>query len=121
MDITSIAPTILTWLDKIAAYAPHIALLGTVGLGVFLAHRNITSKFNAYDYFIDSSTGKASVPKTLQIVAGLTGTWIVIDMAANKTLTVDFFITYLAALGVSEGWSKFIGAKFGKAPDSDNK
>ena len=71
MDFISIA-------HRLLSYVPHVTLLGGIGLAVILAHKNSNCSFNAYDYFIDSATGKASITKTLQVIAGLTGTWVIV-------------------------------------------
>ena len=81
---------------------------------IYSADRSPKSTFSVYDYFIDPVTKQASITKTLQVIAGITGTWIVTIMAINKTLTVDFFSVYLAAMGLSEAFSKFVSAKYPK-------
>lgn len=98
--------------DQILSYIPNVGLLFTLALIIFIAHRAKDVNFNAFDYLIDPSTGKASITKTLQIVAGVTATWIVIRLAIHDKLSVEMFVVYLCALGVSEAWSKFVGAKY---------
>lgn len=108
--------------EVIQAYIPNVVLLMLLVLVLFIAHRNKDTRFNAYDFFIDPVTQKASITRTMQVMAGVTATWIVIRLAAHNQLTVDLFAVYLGALGISEAWSKFIGAKYVAPPTPpDNK
>ena len=93
-------------------YLPNILLVLLVFVTILVAHNTGNHKFSAFDYLMDPATGKASITKTLQIIAGLSATWIVIRMAIQNTLTVELFTVYLGALGVSEAWSKWVGAKY---------
>ena len=102
----------MIYLHKLLNYLPQIAIFISLIAIIYSAHKSSESKFNIFDYFIDPVTGKASITKSLQITAGLTATWVIVKLAMNNTLTVDMFGVYLAALGVSEAWSRFIGAKY---------
>jgi hypothetical protein len=53
------------------------------------------------------------------MLAGLTATGIVITFTIGNSLTVEFFSVYLAAMGISEGWAKFVGAKYMNTTQSD--
>jgi hypothetical protein len=99
------------------AYAPQGVIFLAGALIIWRAHVNAGSKFNVFDYFSDESSGKASITRTLQMLAGLTATWIVVKLAVAGTLSTEMFGVYLAALGVSAGWSKYISAKFGTKND----
>jgi len=110
---------ITNMLDKLHLYIPQLSIMIGMIWIIYSAHKS-TNSFNVFDYLIDPTTNKASITKTLQIVAGLTATWIVCRMAINNNLTTEFFTVYLAALGVSEAWSKFIGAKYGST-DKETK
>ena len=90
---------------------PHITVLLALVLLLIIAHRSSESKFNVFDYFIGTD-GKASWSKTAQVIAGVTATIVVIKASAHNTLNESIFAIYLGALGVSEGWSKYVGAKF---------
>jgi hypothetical protein len=63
----------------------------------------------------DQCTGKtqASVPKILQIVGGLTGTFCVVKMAILGSLTWDIFAVYLAYVASIDGFTRFLLAKYG--------
>lgn len=101
-------------------YLPNILLVLLLFITIVIAHTTSKHNFNAYDYLIDPATGKASITKTLQILAGLSSTWIVIRLAVNNNLTVEMFTVYLGALGVSEAWSKWVGAKYLKDSTPNN-
>lgn len=103
----------MIYLHKFLNYLPQIAIFISLIAIIYSAHKSSDSKFSVFDYLIDPATGKASITKTLQVTAGITATWVVVKLAVDNTLTVDMFGVYLAALGVSEAWSRFIGAKYG--------
>ena len=42
----------------------------------------------------------------------MAATWTIVKEASGNTLTSDMFTIYLAAMGISEGWSKYIGCKY---------
>lgn len=101
MDLTILTP-----------YAPIIIALLAIIAVLTVAHKAKSVNFSIFDYFIDPATNKASITKTLQVSAGVTATWVVVKMTASGTLTAEMFGIYLAALGISEGWSKYVGAKY---------
>lgn len=99
-----------------------MAIVGIIIM--YYANKSKVSTFDIYDYLIDPVTKKASTTKTLQIIAGLTGTWVVTTMAVNKSLTVDFFGVYLTAMGLSEAFGKFVSARYpdtSKSADKSNE
>lgn len=104
-------------LTELHQYFPHLVTVLLLFWILYKAHTDTASTFRIYDYFIDPVTNKASITKTLQMIAGLSGTWIVCKMEVDKTLTVDFFGVYLAAMGLSEAYTKFVGAKYGSKSD----
>ena len=53
-----------------------------------------------------------SLTKFLQLVGGITGTWMVVYTTLHEKLTYDLLLVYLAYVGAIEGWSKFIAAKY---------
>lgn len=103
-------------LEQIQQYLPQITIFTVLSILIYFAHKSTASTFNVFDYFLDPVTRRASITRTGQTIAILTATWIVAKQAALSTLTVEMFAVYLAALGVSEAWSKLIGAKYGVSP-----
>ena len=94
-------------------YAPHMVLVVILGVLLYNAHKNKDSSFSVFDYFTDHVTGKASISRTLQLIAGLTATWVIVQFTASGKLTYDIFGLYLIAVGASEAWTKYVAAKFG--------
>lgn len=64
---------------------------------------------------VDQATGKmrASATKILQIVGGITGTFIVIKLTLQNNISFDIFGAYLAYVASIEGFSKFMVARYG--------
>lgn len=61
---------------------------------------------------------RVSMTKVLQLVGGLTATWIMIKLTLTGGLTEALFGLYLTYVGAIEGYSKFITAKYGYAEKS---
>lgn len=85
------------------------------------AQRDPDSDFDWVDLFtsVDQPTGKvkASVSKILQIIGGITGTFIVIKLTITGLITFDIFAAYLAYVASIEGFSKFMIARYGAGSD----
>lgn len=62
---------------------------------------------------IKSKPRKVSLTKLLQLVGGVTGTWIMITTTLHNNLTPELLMIYLTYVGAIEGWSKFITARYG--------
>lgn len=54
-----------------------------------------------------------SLTKMLQLIGGITATWVLIKLTIGGGLTEAIFGIYLAYVGSIEGYSKFISAKYG--------
>lgn len=65
------------------------------------------NKFHWID-IISNPDGSASLTRVLQFSAGVTATWVIIKLTVNNNLGIEFFGTYLAAMGISEGFTKWI-------------
>ena len=59
-----------------------------------------------------SSGGHLSLTKTLNMIGGLIGSFIVIKMTLQSTLTPEIFLIYLAYCAGTEGFSKYLSAKY---------
>ena len=81
------------------------------------AAKDPDSNFDWEDLFTstDQATGevKASVTKILQIVGGITGTFVVVKLTLTNSITFDIFAAYLAYVASIEGFSKFMIARYG--------
>lgn len=64
------------------------------------------------DMITSKASNRISLTKFLQLVGGLTGTWIMIYMTLHDRLTYDIFVIYLTYVGACEGFSKYISAKY---------
>ncbi|BCG50048.1 hypothetical protein [Ralstonia phage RP13] len=103
----------MTFLSDInTSYVPYIIVAVLVSFIVYIAHKAKSSNFSIFDLVMDPSTGKASVTKLWQNVAAGTASVAIIQQSANHTLTDTMLAVYLGALGVSEAWSRFVGAKY---------
>lgn len=61
-----------------------------------------------------TKNGRAvSLTKVLQLIGGLTSTWIMIKLTLTNSLTEPLFGLYLTYVGAIEGYSKFVAAKYG--------
>jgi hypothetical protein len=60
-----------------------------------------------------ANNGTVSTTKVLQLIGGFTGTFVVVKLAMAAALNWDMFSIYLAYVASIDGYSKFIGAKYG--------
>jgi hypothetical protein len=98
------------------SYLPYISVVILIALITYYAHKAKEGNFNFYDLVLDPATNKASITRVWQNVGAGTGTVIVIQLAVNGKLDDTTFAIYLGALGVSEAFSRFIGAKYYNNP-----
>ena len=57
--------------------------------------------------------GKAvSLTKVLQLIGGVTATWVIIKLTLSAALSAEIFGIYLMYVASIEGYSKFIAAKY---------
>lgn len=92
---------------------PSVGIM-IVLLGIFVLFYRI-QKSNKLD-FADMITkdGKSiSLTKVLQLIGGITSTWIMIKLTMTGGLTEALFGLYLTYVGAIEGYSKFVSAKYG--------
>jgi hypothetical protein len=54
-----------------------------------------------------------SLTKVLQLIGGITATWVIVKMTLTGSLTESIFGLYLTYVGAIEGYSKFVAAKYG--------
>jgi hypothetical protein len=98
-----------TNLDPLAAVIAFLALMF-----IFMLWRaTVSGKLDWQDMITSKGSNKVSLTKVLQLVGGVTGTWMMVYLTLRGTVSSDFFLTYLAYVGAIEGWSKFIAAKYG--------
>lgn len=81
------------------------------GLLILFYHIQTTDKLEFADIITKDGKG-VSLTKLLQLLGGLTGTWVIIKMAAQGGLSAEIFGVYLTYVASVEGFSKFISAKY---------
>ena len=64
---------------------------------------------------------KVSTTKVLQLIGGVVGTWVIIQITLQGALTWDLFAIYLAYVASIDGFSKLILAKYGAEGSDDTK
>lgn len=64
---------------------------------------------------------KVSTTKILQLVGGVVGTWIIIQVTMSGLLTWDLFAIYLAYVASIDGFSKLIMARYGAERSDDSR
>lgn len=70
-----------------------------------------TKKLDLSD-MITKNGKSVSLTKILQLVGGITATWVIVTLTMNSHLTESLFGLYLAYIGGVEGYSKFVAAKY---------
>ena len=86
-------------------------VLLVVGLVTLFVRIQMTDKLDFADML--TKDGRAvSLTKVLQLVGGVTATWVIIKTTVAGNLGMDIFAVYLAYVASIEGFSKFIAAKY---------
>lgn len=68
-----------------------------------------------------TKNGKSvSLTKVLQLIGGITSTWVIINLALSNALPESIFGLYLAYVGSIEAYSKFIAARYNYSETSVN-
>ena len=63
---------------------------------------------------------KVSTTKILQLVGGIVGTWIMVQMTLQEKLTWDLFAIYLGYVASIDGFAKLVMAKYGAGSSDDS-
>ncbi len=79
---------------------------------LFLFYRIQRSKKLDFADMITKDGKAVSLTKILQLIGGLTSTWIMIKLTLTGGLTEALFGLYLTYVGAIEGYSKFVAAKY---------
>ena len=87
-----------------------LLLIGVFMWFLFKLSSDKNNRFHWID-IISNPDGSASLTRVLQFSAGVTATWVIIKLTVNGNLGIEFFGTYLAAMGISEGFTKWIQSK----------
>lgn len=89
-------------------------VMGLIILGTLTFAYRI-QKSNKLDFadMITKDGKSVSLTKVLQLVGGITSTWIMIKLTLTGGLTETLLGLYLTYVGAIEGYSKFVAAKYG--------
>ena len=113
-------------LDKIIQYFGGFTILVVmVVLTSIVYHTHKNNHLDWADLVRSQGTRNVSLTKFLQLVGGITGTWMVVYTTLHDKLTYDLLLVYLAYVGAIDGWSKFVSARYNMGnqhePIKDNK
>ena len=88
-----------------------IIFIAIIGI-IFLFYRiQKTEKLDFAD-MITKNGRSVSLTKVLQLVGGVTSTWVIIKLTLSGTLAMEMFAVYLTYVASIEGFSKFMAAKY---------
>lgn len=109
--VPSLAGTISVYGLTINMMGVAIALM--IGVIFFLFYRIQKSEKLDFADMITKDGRAVSLTKVLQLIGGMTATWIMIKLTLTGGLTEALLGLYLTYVGAIEGYSKFISAKYG--------
>lgn len=105
-------PLLVKLYHQVNSYALLIGVMQLFVLYLFWKAQKRPT-FDWVDMVVSKDTNRVSLTKFLQLVGGLTGTWIMVYVTLHDKLTYDVFVIYLTYVGACEGYSKYIAAKYG--------
>lgn len=88
-----------------------VIFLAIIGIMYLFYRIQKTEKLDFAD-MITKNGKTVSLTKILQLVGGITSTWVIIKLTLNGTLAMDMFAVYLTYVASIEGFSKFMAAKY---------
>lgn len=88
-------------------------------LGILLLFYRI-QKSQKLDFadMITKDGRSVSLTKILQLLGGVTATWVIIKLTMTAGMTEGLLGVYLAYVGAVEGYSKYVSAKYGYSEKS---
>lgn len=108
---------LITFIDSIHLDVGGLFITGLSWILMFWMYKAHRSQKLDWSELVTAKNGnKVSLTKFLQLVGGVTGTWIVIYTTLHNKLTYDILLVYLTYVGAIDGWSKFVSAKYGVLP-----
>jgi peptidoglycan biosynthesis protein MviN/MurJ (putative lipid II flippase) len=114
---SAIQTSIFSNANVVEVFGYNLNLTGTIiaalMLGIlFLFYR--IQKLGKLDFadMITKDGKSVSLTKVLQLIGGVTATWIMIKLTVTGGLTEALFGLYLTYVGAIEGYSKFVAAKY---------
>lgn len=89
----------------VAIFAAFIGLL-------YLFFRIQTSEKLDFADMLTKDGRSVSLTKVLQLIGGITATWVIVKMTLTGGLSMDIFAIYLTYVASIEGFSKFVSARY---------
>jgi len=89
-----------------------ISIMLVLAFILFLFYRIQKDEKLDFADLITKDGRSVSLTKVLQLVGGITSTWIMIKLTLTGGLTEALFGLYLTYVGAIEGYSKFVAAKY---------
>ena len=91
-----------------------LVMISALLLGIlFLFWRIQSSEKLDFADMITKDGRAVSLTKVLQLVGGVTATWVIIKLTLSGTLNEAILGIYLTYVGAIEGYSKYVAAKHG--------
>ncbi len=96
--------------------AVSVVYLLAVLVFIFVIYKVSKDPANKFHWIqsISNPDGSASLTRILQFGAGVTATWVIVKQTMAGALSTEMFLIYLAAMGLSEAYTKFLQAKESK-------
>lgn len=114
----SIATTIIQTISAISLAT--LTLFAMLGIIFMLFWRIQRSKKLDFTDMLTKNGKSVSLTKVLQLIGGITSTWVIINLALSNALPESIFGLYLAYVGSIEAYSKFIAARYNYSETSVN-
>lgn len=108
--IHNLFSSVLTYAAAIS-FPQYIWIASMLVILLFLWNVQRSQKLDLTD-MITKNGKSVSLTKVLQLIGGITATWVIMNLTMNNTLTESIFGLYLVYIGGVEGYSKFVAAKY---------
>jgi hypothetical protein len=92
---------------------PSVGIMVVLFGILFLFYRIHKAEKLDFADMITKDGKSVSLTKILQLIGGITATWIMIKLTLTGGLTEALFGLYLTYVGAVEGYSKYVSAKYG--------
>lgn len=101
----------------ISLNAPACVIAVLSLLLVWMVYRaNKSGVLDWTDMITAKHSRSVSLTKFLQLVGGITGTWIMVSITLKGAMTPEMLMIYLTYVGAIEGYSKFVSARYNLPP-----
>lgn len=102
---------LLTGLTITITFPQYVWLFSMLCIIAFLWRTQKSGKLDLTDILTKNGTS-VSLTKVLQLIGGVTATWVIMHLTMSNALSESVFGLYLAYIGGVEGYSKFVAAKY---------